>query len=201
MPIDITSSEWYVDTQTVNQQLNGGQWKLLTGLPLSVANAEVTVRNTGTTGYVVADAFKFVPAGAKTGAIIVDDAETAKVAVTGTWTSSSATSGYYGTSYYHDGNAAKGTKSFKFMPVVPTAKDYFVYARWTSDSGRASNVPIDIVTSAGTKTVTANQRMGGGQWNLLGVFPFAAGTASVTLRTDGTNGYVIADSVMLVPVP
>lgn len=201
VPVHITSSDWFVNSQLVNQQTGGGQWRLLTGLPLSVANAQVTVSNDSTNGYVIADAFRFVPAGAKTGAIIVDDAETAKVEITGTWTASSASSGFYGSGYYHDGNTAKGTRSFKFKPVVPTAGDYFVYGRWTSDPSRAQNVPIDIATSAGVKTAVVNQRMGGGQWNLLGVYPFAAGTTSVTVRTTGTTGHVIADSVMLVPVP
>jgi len=200
-PIHIYSADWFTNSYTVNQQVGGGQWRLITGLPLSPATAQLTVGNENSNGYVIADAFRLVPAGAKTGAIIVDNAETSKVLATGTWTASSNTSGYYGADYLHDGNTGKGTRSFKFMPQIPTTKDYFVYGRWTSDPGRASNVPIDIVTTAGTQTVTANQRMGGGQWNLLGVYPLAAGTGSITLRNTGTNGHVIADSIMVVPVP
>lgn len=201
VPVSVTAGDWFIYPHVVNQRTNGGQWRLLSGLSLSPATAEVEVRNDGTDGYVIADAFRFVPAGAKTGAIIVDDAETSKIEVTGAWTTSAHTSGYHGTGYLHDGNTGKGTKSVKFKPAIPTTKDYFVYAKWVSDSGRAPNVPIDIVTTGGTRTVTANQRFGGGEWTLLGVYNLAAGTGSVTIRTTGTSGHVIADAVMVVPVP
>ncbi len=47
--------------------------------------------------------------------------------------------------------------------------------------------------------MTVNQRASGSQWNLLGTFQFDAGTAgNVVVRTDGTNGFVIADAVRLV---
>ena len=200
-PVRVTGSDWYVYPHTVNQRLNGGQWRLISGIPLSPATAEVEVSTESTDGYVIADAFRFVPAGAKTGAVIVDDSDTAKIQVTGAWTASSFTSGYHGTGYLHDGNTGKGTKSIKYMPTVATTKDYFVYAKWTADPGRASNVPFDIVTTAGVKTPLANQRIGGGEWNLLGVYPLAAGTGSITIRNAGTNGHVIADAVMIVPVP
>ena len=200
-PIEVSAGDWFVYPHVVNQRQNGGQWRLLSGLPLSPATAEIKVGNTGTDGFVIADAFRLVPAGAKTGAVIVDDAETSKIEVTGAWTTSSFTSGYHGTGYLHDGNTGKGTKSVKFKPAVPTTKDYFVYGKWTSDPGRASNAPFDIVTTGGTKTVLANQRVGGGEWTLLGVYNLAAGTGSITLRNAGTNGHVIADAVMIVPVP
>ncbi|RYD36962.1 MAG: DNRLRE domain-containing protein [Verrucomicrobiaceae bacterium] len=201
VPVRVLGSDWFVYPHTVNQRVNGGQWRLISGLPLSAANAEVAVGNDGTDGFVIADAFRFIPAGSKTGAVIVDDTDTSKIQLTGAWTTSSHTSGYIGTGYLHDGNTGKGTKSVKYMPQVPTTKDYFVYARWTSDGGRASNVPIDILTTAGVVTPLANQRIGGGEWNLLGVYPLAAGTGSITVRNTGTNGHVIADGVMIVPVP
>ena len=200
-PLTISAGNWFDYPYTVNQRLNGGSWKLITGLSMAPSTAELKYATTSTDGYVIADAFRLVPAGAKTGAIIVDDADTAKITLTGAWTASSNTSGYYGTGYLHDGNTAKGTKSVRFSPTIPTTKDYFVYARWTSDPSRASTVPIDIVTTAGTQSVLADQRSGGGEWNLLGVYPLAAGTGNITIRTTGTTGHVIADSVMIVPVP
>lgn len=60
VPVDINTVNGIV-TVTVNQQLNGGQWVLLGNYPLSYTNAYVAIRNTGTSGYVVADAVKFTP--------------------------------------------------------------------------------------------------------------------------------------------
>jgi hypothetical protein len=73
-----------------------------------------------------------------------------------------------------------------------------VYARWPSGSNRATNVPIDITSADGLTTVVKDQKNTGknGAWVLLGTFNFEKGTAgSVTIRTNGTNGLVVADAV------
>ena len=49
--------------------------------------------------------------------------------------SSTSTPGYLGTDYLNDGNTAKGTKTFSFKPVISTAADYLVYARWPAGTG------------------------------------------------------------------
>jgi RHS repeat-associated protein len=81
---------------------------------------------------------------------------------------------------------------------VPTAGSYQVYARWTQHPNRATDAKYTVTHAFGSTEVTVNQEAGGGNWNSLGTFDFNAGTASVSL-TDQANGYVIADSVMLVP--
>jgi hypothetical protein len=130
----------------------------------------------------------------------VDNTDAA-TSFTGTWTASTSTTTYYGTNYLTDGNAAKGTKTFNYSPSLPANGDYFVYARWPAGSNRASNVPIDIVTSSGAvSTVQVNQRTNDGTWVLLGAYNLATGNAKVTIRTTSTDGYVIADAVKLVPV-
>ncbi len=135
-------------------------------------------------------------AGAVGTEMIVDNGDPSGVTLTGAWTASTFTPGYHGANYLHDGNTGKGTKSVRFTPNLPAAGSYEVFARWTSNPGRANNVPIDIVSAGGTTTVTVNQQTNGGQWNSLGIFSFAAGSAgSVLVRTNGTNGYVIADAV------
>lgn len=133
---------------------------------------------------------------------VVDNLETDRVVPTGTWTNSSATAGYFGPNYVNDGNTGKGTKSFSFQPPISTSGNYQIYARWTSGTNRASNVPVDIVKSNGTvSTVTVNQQANGSQWNLLGTFALAPGNAEVRIRTTSTDGYVIADAVRVVPAP
>ena len=115
---------------------------------------------------------------------------------TGGWTSSTFSTDYYGANYVHDGNTGKGTKSVRFTPTLPDAGSYQVFVRWSAATGRASNVPIDIITPGGTVTKTVDQRTNGGKWMSLGTYTFNAGTgASVLIRTTGTDGFVIADAV------
>ena len=128
--------------------------------------------------------------------IILDNAASTGVTKTGTWTSSVYTPGYYGTDYIHDGNTAKGSTSVRFTPTLPSSGNYTVYARWTADTNRATNVPIEIVASTGTTTVTVNMQATGATWVSLGTYAFTAGTAgSVRISNTGTNGFVIADAV------
>jgi hypothetical protein len=132
-------------------------------------------------------------------ALIVDDADTSGVAIVGQWTSSSSSSGYYGSDYLHDGNTNKGACSVTFTPALPTNDIYQVYVRWTANANRASNVPIDVISPAGTKTFFMDQTQQGGQWILLLTTNFNAGTSGkVRVRNDGTTGYVIADAVKFV---
>lgn len=200
VPIDIVSADGQADTVIVNQRVDGGRWNLLGVHALAVLNAEATIRTGGTNGHVIADAFRFRPV-PTAGAITVDDGDAARVVVTGAWTASTSASAYLGAGYAHDGNTGKGAKSFAFKPAVAAAGDHLVYARWPADSNRASNVPVDIVQTGGAvATVTVNQRLNSNEWVLLGVFPLSPANAEVRLRTGGTNGYVIADGVRVIPV-
>jgi hypothetical protein len=130
---------------------------------------------------------------------IVDDASSSGVTITGAWTSSTATGGYYGRDYLHDGDTGEGTKSVRFSPTLPKAGIYEVDLHWTADANRASNVPVDINYWGGTTTVTVNEQQNGGLWVPLGAFNFTTGsTGNVLIRTTGANGYVIADAVRFI---
>jgi acyl-CoA thioesterase I len=125
--------------------------------------------------------------------LIVDNNQ---AALTGTWTSSAASPGFIGSDYLHDANASKGTKSATYTPQIPVAGDYPVYLRWTSDSNRASNVPVTIHHAQGSSTVSVNQRVNGGTWFFLGSHPFEAGSSGhIRIETTGTDGFVVADAV------
>ncbi|HEV7708932.1 MAG TPA: FAD-dependent oxidoreductase [Asanoa sp.] len=141
------------------------------------------------------------PPPAGPGEVIVDS-KGAGVTRAGTWVTSTATPGYWGADYEHDGNTAKGVNRLRFRPTLPSAGTYAVYLRWTADPNRASNVPIDIVHGGGLTTRTVDQRGTGGQWVSLGSYAFAAGTdGSLLIRTENTNGYVIADAARWVRTP
>ena len=134
-----------------------------------------------------------------TGGLTVDNADSTGVAIVGAWTSSTATAGFYGANYIHDGNVDKGTKSVTFTPTLPTNDVYGVYVRWPALDNRAPSVPVDIIHPAGTNTVYINQQINGGIWNLVLTTNFTAGTnARVVIRTDSTTGYVMADAVQFV---
>ncbi|MDG4821347.1 FAD-dependent oxidoreductase [Asanoa sp. WMMD1127] len=135
------------------------------------------------------------------GEVIVDSHD-ASVTRAGTWVSSTSIGGYWGRDYEHDGNTAKGVNRLRFRPTLPSAGTYTVYLRWTADPNRASNVPIDIVHAGGLTTRTVDQRGSGGQWVPVGAYSFAAGTGgSLLVRTENTNGYVVADAARWVLTP
>lgn len=128
--------------------------------------------------------------------IIVNNTDSSGVTITGDWTASTYTAGYYDTDYLHDGNVGKGAKSVRFTPTISTAGSYDVFMIWTSATNRATNVPVDIVSASGTTTLLLDQTVNGGQWVSLGAYDFDSGTTgSVLVRTTGTNGFVIADAV------
>ena len=196
VPIDVLQSNGATATATVNQTANGGVWNLLGTYTLDPATAAVTIRNQGTTGYVIADAIRVVPVAID---VVVDNSDSTRVTLTGTWTSSISGVGFYGADYLHDNNTGKGTKSARFTAPVPSVGAYKVYARWTSNANRAASVPIDIVTQGGaTTTVTVNQTGNGGYWYPLGTYTLDPATASVTIRNQGTTGVVVADAVRFV---
>jgi RHS repeat-associated protein len=82
--------------------------------------------------------------------------------------------------------------------TIPSDGNYTIYAKWTAGSNRASNATYTITHAAGDTTLTQNQQLNGGKWNDLGQYSFTAGQTTVTL-SDIADGYVIADSIKLVP--
>jgi hypothetical protein len=132
--------------------------------------------------------------------IITDSEDSETTELTGVWSVSTSTGGYNGLNYLHDNNTDKGSKSVKLTPTLSEADNYKVYLRWTSADNRASNVPVTIVYQGGTTNLTVNQQSNGGEWNLLGEWPFIAGTNGyLTIANAGTDGYVIADAAAWAP--
>jgi RHS repeat-associated protein len=132
--------------------------------------------------------------GAAPTAIVADNGSGS---ATGTWPNSTSVSGYVGSNYQVHA-AGTGSNVFTWPLNVATAGSYEVYARWTQHPNRATNAKYTVNHDAGPTVVTVNQEAGGGAWQLLGTYSFAAGTNTVSL-SDDANDYVIADAVMLVP--
>jgi hypothetical protein len=143
----------------------------------------------------------FLPA---PGDIILDNESSKGVTINGNWLTTSDTPGFLGGSYLSDENATKGPDTnVRFTPTIAESGEYYVYARWTRASNRATNVPIDVQSGNGQRrTITVNQRTQGGEgWVLLGKFTLVEGRDNfVRVRTEGTNGIVTIDAARFQPV-
>ena len=127
-------------------------------------------------------------------------ADDAAATLTGDWTLATATKPYVATGYRHDANAGKGAKTATFEVTLPKAGHYEVRLSYTVNANRATNVPVAVTHAAGTANLTVNQQLPptiGGLFAVLGEYDFGA-TASITVSTAGTDGYVIVDAVQLV---
>jgi hypothetical protein len=130
------------------------------------------------------------PAPASPG-VVVDNSDSALVDITGAWTSATATAGFVGADYLHDGNTAGG-KSVGFRPPPGVSGVQRVSIRWTSHENRASNVPVAVHHANGVENITINQRANGGKWHTLGLF---TDVSQVVVGNGQANGFVIADAV------
>ena len=87
------------------------------------------------------------------------------------------------------------------MPTASPDADggYKVYAKWPASSQHATDVPYSVTHAGGTSTVTVNQRVNGGKWNLLGTYTFNSGTNyKVELSDAVAAGKVAADAIYIV---
>ncbi len=135
--------------------------------------------------------------------VIVDDADSGGVTVSGTWTNSANLSGFHGAGYkVSAGDGGAVNRTFRFTPTIAASGNYFVQLRWTASSNRATNVPVELIHTGGTFIKSINQQTDGGAWNSITgptpVFLNAGTESSVLIRTAGTNGVVIVDAVRVV---
>ena len=177
---------------------------LLSGTTAATGNYTLTITatdalahiGTGRVGVVVHDDY---------GAIIVDNLEADFVC---NWASSPNNPGpgeFWGFDVQFRTTVGIGCQA-TWVPDVPTAGDYNVYARWTSYLNRPSSAPYTINYSGGSHVEWVNQQADGGAWYPLGTYNFAAGrsetSGSVVLSDNATGGTVIiADAIKLEPVP
>jgi hypothetical protein len=134
----------------------------------------------------------------KFGGVLLDD-DRGKAA--GEWVHSTYGQTYIGDGYLHDGNSGKGQKTLTFRPKLAKTGMYEVRLAYSALKNRASNTPITVRTASGTKSVRVNQRTEpeiGQQFHSLGQFELEAGeTISITISNEGTDGYVVVDSIQL----
>ena len=121
------------------------------------------------------------------------------IELTGTWTASSSTAGYYGSNYLYAATAA-ASEPATFWFYLPAAASKTIDARWTAGTNRSTAAPFIITNASGTNlaTVYKNQQTGGGAWNTLGAWSFPAGWNKVQVSRWATAGYVVvADAIQV----
>jgi len=87
-----------------------------------------------------------------------------------------------------------------WTPDIQVTGNYEVF-EWHGDDpnyDHASNAPLTINYSGGSKTVVVNQQENIGKWNSVGTYKFAKGTKGNIVLTNKANGNVIADAIKLI---
>jgi hypothetical protein len=129
-------------------------------------------------------------------AVVVDNTDAGFVC---TWTLVSG-QGYNDSIHYRA--AGTGSCTATWTPTIDVAGSYYVYAWWHAASNRATNAKYTVYYDGGVSgPIEVNQKVNGSQWNLLGSFPFAAGTSGSVVLSDDANNYVIADAILFSTTP
>lgn len=128
---------------------------------------------------------------------VIDDTAAVR---SGEWKNSTSVPHWVALGYLHNSNQPDG-RDVRFDATLPAAGEYEVRLAYTANANRATNVPLTLTHASGTATKTINQRTPppiDGLWISLGTFDFHK-TASLTIGTTKTDGYVIADAVQWLP--
>ncbi|MEZ6041228.1 MAG: DUF1553 domain-containing protein [Planctomycetaceae bacterium] len=143
---------------------------------------------------------KVALAGSAKGSILIDN-DAAKL--TGKWPSSSLAPARVGATYLRDDRENKGQKFVVWTPDIRNAGKYEVRVSYPGKGGCDERVPFTVRFSGGERRVLVDQSKPApidGLFCSLGTFEFAAGTTgSITLSTEGTTGFVLADAVQFIP--
>jgi hypothetical protein len=190
-------------TIPINQQFRGGAWNLLGTFNLvtgTAGNVKVTDGISGSSLVAMADAIRFTKTQSQSVSDIVID--NGGASFVGTWSTASTSTDKFGSDYrYH--TSGTGSSTATYTPNIATAGSYRVYAWYPEGSNRTTSAPYVIRHSGVSTSVTLDQTINGGTWNLLGTWNFAAGTAGYARVTDNFSGtsVVMADAFKFVYVP
>ncbi len=133
--------------------------------------------------------------------VVVDDAGAVKV---GDWVNSTFKNLYIGQGYAHDDDKDKGLKSLSFEPELPKEGRYEVLLAYYGHSNRSTKTPITIQSADGEKSMKVNMRNEApidGRFLSLGTYRFETnGFSTVLISNKGTDGHVVVDAVIFLPV-
>ena len=145
----------------------------------------------------------FRPLGYQTNEVVLDN-DSPGVSFVGSWSSSSASSGYYGdvgdVPYRFANFAATETATARYAPTIPVSGFYPVYA-WTGSGANRGRQLYRIRHTGGESLVRVPHHMVGNGWVYLGNYYFEPGTNGSVLISnlrdpmDGSGAVVIADAI------
>ncbi len=131
--------------------------------------------------------------------VVVDNADPGFSVLSGSWSTGTSSPDKYGSDYRYTSSGGS-LSEVEWTPDLPEAGQYQVSVWYPEGSNRADNAPYTVHHASGSTLFRVNQQINGGQWNVLGVFDFDVGDASVTLSDDANPSVVIADAVRFVGV-
>jgi hypothetical protein len=131
---------------------------------------------------------------------VVLDADDDTATLTGAWTQSSGSPGYYGLDYATAvGGGAAATARFLSPRPITTSGTWCIQARWTSGANRSAAAQYRVFDgSTARSTFTVNQKINGGAWRRLGCVNLTAGNTSEVRLSDAGSAagtLVVADGV------
>jgi hypothetical protein len=130
--------------------------------------------------------------------IVLDDTDAKKV---GDWESGSIVQDrQVGAGYIHDGNAHKGELALRWTVDVMQDGEYEIIFRFPVNGNRATNVPRVVDVAGKPTALRVDQRNPASNGGVsLGTYTLPQGPkTTVTLSTEGTNGFVVADGLQIV---
>ena len=114
---------------------------------------------------------------------------------TGTWITQSSGTGFEG-SDYETKSGGTGTESFTWTPTVSATGAYRVYAKWPGNTTRSSNADYTVHHAGGSTQVTLDQRSGGGDWNLLGLYTMQPSSSHRVVLSDKVDAMAVSEAVV-----
>lgn len=152
--------------------------------------------------YIPPPAAKGVPAKSLAGVVIDDD--DARVKRQGFATRSSSIPKFVNAGYRTDDNRAKGDQSIRYEFTAPATGRFELRLAYSAYPNRATSVPVTVRAPGQTLHRQINEQLSppiDGLFESLGMENLAAGDAiAVEISNAGTTGYVVVDSVQLLPV-
>jgi hypothetical protein len=129
--------------------------------------------------------------------IVVDDTKATK---TGSWSTAGGLKGFIGYGYLYANAANKASIDFEFN--VPKPGRYEVRLSYGHHENRSTAVPVTVLFDSGSKFHNINMRQpppleGFISLGIYGFTPENSGRVQIT--TEGTQGYVHADAVQVIP--
>ena len=139
----------------------------------------------------VAQAYKWPESG-----IIVDNSDPGFSVQSGDWSTGTSATDKYGSDYRWN-STGTGADVVRWTPNLLQAGNYEVSVWYAQGTNRATNAPYTVVHKDGSQTFTVNQTTNGGRWNVLGEFPFLAGSGGYVSLSDNAEAskVVVADAV------